>query len=369
LKKKNIIFFLPNYDIGGAAQSITNAVINLNPKKYNLFVFCLGKCAYKNKLINHKIKVCEINKSKTIFSFNKIKNKILSINKQTGLKSIFVSNINYANVLSLIFLTNIPNLKIVTVDRTPIQELDYNYNDLFLFCKNLLIKYLIKIFYKKASARVGNSKTLSSDLSKVTRCKIHTIYPYSLKSIKPQKSKKIKKKKITTILWIGRLSREKSLITLIKAINIINKEKLYIKIFGNGPEKKKYLNVIKNFNLTKKIKFFGYKSNIDKYLSNADLYVSTSLYEGFQNSMIEAINNNIPVISSSSYGGITDILKKNKFGHTYSVGDYKNLSILIKKFINNPKPFYKKSNLAKKNLKNFNFHVSTLKYEKIFDNI
>ena len=85
--------------------------------------------------------------------------------------------------------------------------------------------------------------------------------------------------------------------------------------------------------------------------------------------MIEAINNNVPVISSSSYGGIADILKKNKFGYTYDVGDYRNLSLLIRKFINNPKPFYKKSNLAKKNLKNFNFRVSTLKYEKLFDQI
>ena len=36
--------------------------------------------------------------------------------------------LNYANVLSLIFLSNIKNLKIITVDRTPIQELNFNYN-------------------------------------------------------------------------------------------------------------------------------------------------------------------------------------------------------------------------------------------------
>ncbi len=369
MKKKNIIFFLPNFDFGGAAQSITSTITNLSQKKYNLYIFCLGKCAYRSFLIRNNINVIEIDKKKTIFAFNKIKKHILKINKSTKLNSIFLSNINYANVLSLIFLSNIKNLKIITVDRTPIQELNFNYNNIILFIKNFIIKYLIKYTYNKASARIGNSKTLSDDLAKFSKTKFLTIYPYTIKKIKNFGIKKINPNKIIKIIWIGRLSKEKSLITLIDAINRIKEENLIVKIYGNGPEKLKCLEKVKKFGLNRKIQFFGHRTSIDKYFKDSNLYVSTSFYEGFQNSMIEAINNNIPVISTNSFGGTMDILKKNKFGFTYNIGDDYRLSILIKNYIKNSKNFVEKAKLAKLNLKKFEFNKTNSKYEQIFDKL
>jgi glycosyltransferase involved in cell wall biosynthesis len=370
LIKKNIVFFLPNFGLGGAAQSITNTVINLNRGKYNIYIFCLNNCAYKKIFLKKKIKIYEIKKERAIFSFLLIKKKIKQIIYETNLDTIFVSNINYANILSILFLSNIKFLKVITVDRTPIQELNFYYNNFFLLIKNIIIKLLIKTFYRKASTRIGNSKTLSDDLSKFTKSSFHTIYPYTLKKITPFKKKSFKKNnEIINIIWVGRLSREKSLETLIYAVDKLKKEKINIKIFGDGPKKKNYLNTINRLGLNKKIKFFGYKNNINNFLKNSDLYVGTSLYEGFQNSIIEAINNDVPVISTNSFGGVKDILKKNKFGHSYEAKDYNSLSKLIKKFIINPKPFIDKTKLAKKNLKKFEFHKTNHKYENIFDKI
>ncbi len=85
--------------------------------------------------------------------------------------------------------------------------------------------------------------------------------------------------------------------------------------------------------------------------------------------MIEAINNNIPVISTNSFGGTMDILKKNKFGFTYNIGDDYRLSILIKNYIKNSKNFVEKAKLAKLNLKKFEFNKTNSKYEQIFDKI
>ena len=69
-------------------------------------------------------------------------------------------------------------------------------------------------------------------------------------------------------------------------------------------------------------KFYGYVHDINKFLDKSDLYISSSLYEGFQNSMIEAINYNIPIISSRSFGGINDILKNGKYGFLFARRDY-----------------------------------------------
>ena len=85
--------------------------------------------------------------------------------------------------------------------------------------------------------------------------------------------------------------------------------------------------------------------------------------------MIEAINYNLPVISSRSFGGVNDILKNGKYGFLYDIRDYINLARLIKKYISNQKIFHQKAKLAKYNLKSFSFSKSIQKYEKVLDSI
>ena len=89
---------------------------------------------------------------------------------------IFVSNINYANVLSAIFLKNLTNLKLILIERTPFQELEifFNFKD---FIKKKIIYYLAKIFYKRADYIIGNSYAVSSHLESKINQKVLTKYP------------------------------------------------------------------------------------------------------------------------------------------------------------------------------------------------
>ena len=109
MKKKNLVFFLPNFNKGGAANSISKLILNISKKKYFISLICLNKCDNKKLFLRKKIKVFEISKTKTIFALGEIKNILNQImcNKK---KTIFVSNINYANVLSIIFLKKLNNL-------------------------------------------------------------------------------------------------------------------------------------------------------------------------------------------------------------------------------------------------------------------
>ena len=364
--KKNIIFFLPNFEFGGASKSICNTIINLNKRKYNLYVYCLNKCRYKKLLKKSNVKVLEIKSKKTIYAILKIRHELKQLTQKTKLNSIFVSNINYANVLSLIFFSTLPNIRIVTVDRTPIEELDYHYGNFFLFLKNLVIKFLMKKFYHKAFYRIGNSTSLSKKLSHFTRCKFVTIFPYSIKKIINPK-KKIKKK--INIMWVGRFTNEKSFITLIKAANLIKNNSIIFNIFGNDKFRKKFINYIKKLKLNKFFKFWGYVKNLEPHYKKNNLYISTSIYEGFQNSMVEAINHNLPIISANAYGGIKDILNNGRCGALYNINDHVKLALLINNFIAKPSLFIKKSRIAKINLKKFNFNLTNKKYEQIFDNI
>lgn len=360
LKKKTFIFFLPNFSQGGAAESISKLMIYLAKKKYDCVLICLNKCFYKNQLTKYNIKIFEIFASKTLFSMIKVRGLINSFITHKK-KVTLISNINYTNILSIIFFRSLKNLKIILCERTPIQELDFDYGSLQKKIKNKIIKFLMFLTYRFSDKIIANSKTTSFDLSKLTKKKVITIYSKSINKIKPYK-KKFKNK--TNILWVGRFSKEKSLDTLINAIKIANDDEIKVFILSNNINKMNYLKKINKLKLTKKFIFCGYKKNLTKYFNSTNLYISTSLYESFPNSVIQAINNSLPIITSKSFGGINEIIKNDFSGVFFETNDSKSLSQKILNFKKNKKKYEKFAFNAHNSLKKFSFDKVEKKFEK-----
>ena len=65
MKKKNLIFFLPDFQYGGGGKSITSLCRNLDKKKFRITIICLNQCFYKNQLKNF-CKIYEIQSKKVI---------------------------------------------------------------------------------------------------------------------------------------------------------------------------------------------------------------------------------------------------------------------------------------------------------------
>ena len=342
-KQKNIFFFLPNFSLGGAGNSVKNICKIIKSNQNRITVFSIGKNHYKRELLRSNIDVIELKVTKTLHGIFKIK-KYLN-EKYNNKKVIFVSNINYGNVISCIFLKSLKNLKLVLIERTPIQELKifFNLNEYF---KKKIIYYLMILFYKNADFIIGNSKKLSSDLSNHIKKKIITICPYI-------KIKKVKKKynKIIKLIWIGRDSPEKSLNIFLKSLQYLKEKNLDITILVD-----KNLDNIKNeipIFYQKKIKilkFFDNNKSIKQLYKNSDILISSSIYEGFPNVIAEAINHNCLIITSNSFGGRHDLIKNEKFGLIYNKYDFKELSQKILFAINNFNKCKSKIFLAKKNL-------------------
>ena len=360
--KKNIFFLLPVFTYG-AGQSIKRIILDLDYKKYNRNIICLGKCQFKEDLLKKKVKIYELNHKKLIFAIWAIK-KILQDNKIN--QKILVSNIHYTNVLSLLFFSKIKKLKIIVTERTAIKELNI-YFGLIDFLKKKIIKLLIIILYKKASTIITNSTKSSKDLAKIVRSKIHTIFSpsYIPGNFKLRK----KRNKIKIIIAVSRLSKEKNILYLLKAIKSIKDKKFILKIIGDGEQKKELVKFVYKNQLSKKVKFLNHKKNIRKYFLESDLFINTSFFEGFPNAVVESLKYNVPVICSKSHGGIFDILKNNRYGYLFNVHKIENLSSLILKFLNNSSSFLKRTKIAKNNLKRFTIEKCVLSYEKLFDKL
>ena len=357
-----MIFFLPNFSYGGAGNSILNICKNLSKKKYDVYVISLKKNSYKSELKKYCREVKEIEGTSTFFCLNKIEKYIKKFDKA---HTLIISNINYANALFVIFFKILKKYKLVVIERTPYQELKIYYN-LQDAIKKFIIKILIKLFYNKVDSLIANSKKTAMDYQKIIKKKCFHVYPLShQKNLKINKKKNLKKE--INILTIARLSREKNIEDQIYALKKINNKRYKLNIVGDGLLKSKFENLIKKLNVNSKI--FNYSDNMKKkLLLKSDLYVCSSDFEGFPNTVVEAINYRLPVISTRSHGGINEILLNGSGGEYYESRNIDDLSDKIKKIVKFYKMSLKKNNIAKKNLYKFS-EKNIRKYEKIFDKV
>ena len=365
--KTNLIFFLARFGFGGAGNSVYRLASSLDTKKYQVHIICLGECAYENNFKKKNIKVHKIKKKRLIFSIFKLKKIVEQLTKTTK-RNIFISNINYTNIFcSLIFMFN-NKLKLIAFERTPIQELEIYFN-LTDFIKKNLLKFLLKISYNRFDKIICNSNYIVKHLKSKYKIDSTFIHPPSIVTNQSQIfKKKFKKEKIINIVTICRLSREKKINEILLALNEIKNNHFIFHILGEGPEKNKLEVLVNNLGLKKKVIFHGHIKNVNKILKSAHLYINSSYFEGFPNSVVEAAYMGVPIIASQSFGGINEILEKGKFGEFYYNG-YKELAFKIEEYIFKPKKLIEKSKLCQKNIIQFTLNSHIKKFKLLIDEI
>ena len=107
------------------------------------------------------------------------------------------------------------------------------------------------------------------------------------------------------------------------------------------------------------------KKNTTKYYDESNLFINASLFEGFPNAVVEAINHNIPVICSNCRGGMNEILLGGKGGDLFPVNDHKQLSRKITLFSKNQTNLNNKLIIARKNIRKYSVSSHIKKYEKV----
>lgn len=71
---------------------------------------------------------------------------------------------------------------------------------------------------------------------------------------------------------------------------------------GNGPERENLINLAKELNVEKYIRFLGYRIDLENYVAIADVAISVSIREGLGINLIEAMACGKPVIGSDNRG-------------------------------------------------------------------
>ena len=163
--------------------------------------------------------------------------------------------------------------------------------------------------------------------------------------------------------FFGRLSIEKGIFNLIKAIKNIEKGKLYIA--GDGPEKENIIKYIKENNLNNKIKLLGYleQEKVREYIINAKFIVVPSIwYENCPYSILETMEIGKPIVGSK-IGGIPELIKQGENGFLFNYNDVEELKKCMIELFNNQDIVNKQSEKSRELFKEN--YTEKIYYDKI----
>ena len=139
---------------------------------------------------------------------------------------------------------------------------------------------------------------------------------------------------------VGNITPSKGYDILIKAAKIIIEEyptALFL-IAGDrrGTLYDSLLEIRTQYQLETKIRFLGFVEEVRHFLENLDIFVLSSISEGFSLSTVEAMSLGLPVVVTKC-GGPEEIVTNNENGIIVSLGDEKALAAGVIRLLNNRK--------------------------------
>lgn len=122
------------------------------------------------------------------------------------------------------------------------------------------------------------------------------------------------------IITVGRFVAQKDYETAIKSISLVLKvdNNIHFDLVGYGELEEEIRFWLKKYNIVNETTVYINPSNIPELLDKADVYLSTSLFEGTSNSIMEGMNANMPIVCTD-VGDNSYLVKDNYNGFLVSV--------------------------------------------------
>lgn len=138
------------------------------------------------------------------------------------------------------------------------------------------------------------------------------------------------------IITSCRLDPGKNLYLLFDAFSdVIKNTKCKLLVLGDGILREPLNQWIREKGYNEDILLLGFQKNPFKYISKSDVFVLSSLYEGFPNVIVEAMALGIPIISTDCPSGPREIIGHEGNGFLVPIGDHKKMADHILRILNN----------------------------------
>lgn len=142
---------------------------------------------------------------------------------------------------------------------------------------------------------------------------------------------------LPVILSVGRLVTQKGHATLLRAFAaLLQSRPARLVVLGEGPERRSLMDLARNMAIAHAVDFPGFQPNPFASMAKASVVVLSSSYEGFPNTLVQAMACGTPVVSTNCPSGPSEILEDGQWGRLVPVDDPPALAKAMLDTLDNP---------------------------------
>lgn len=335
---KKVTLYIPSMNGGGAERVMLTLANGLAEKDIQVDLLLNRVEGPYLKDVSKKVNIVNLNTSRTLRS-------ILPLSKYLRKErpDAILSAMNYVNIVTLIAkLISNSDTKVIVSEHSNLTESIKRLSP----TKQRILKLLMGYTYKKADQIVAVSNGVAEALIheiNIEANKITTIYnPIFSEDLVRRSYKLISHSWLNEnapplVLAAGRLTPQKDFATLIHAFKkLLKKRACNLIILGEGELRPDLEKLIKDLGLEENVQLPGFVDNPYAWMSKADLFVLSSISEGFGNVIVEAMACGTPVVSTDCPSGPNEILEDGKWGELVPPGKPDLLAGAIANSLENP---------------------------------
>ena len=198
--------------------------------------------------------------------------------------------------------------------------------------------YLRTLSYRRADALVIQTESLRQWADGVISKERVRVIPNSVRvGVAQAHYDQLQHRGDARVIAIGRLTKQKGFDLLLEAFAQCHRRytNWTLRILGDGEERKALECQASKLNIREAVEFIGVVKDHESHLLGSQLYVLSSRYEGFPNSLLEAMAMGLAVIATDCPTGPADIVSHNDNGLLVPSGDVAALADAMERLMGN----------------------------------
>jgi len=139
------------------------------------------------------------------------------------------------------------------------------------------------------------------------------------------------------IITMGRLAKQKDHETLLESLaRVLRDHDCRLQILGEGPLRPRLTHQAEALGIASRVDFLGYVDSPYALLAGADLYVTTSRWEGHPNALLEAMALGLPCVATDCPFGPSETIEHGRDGLLVPVGNPAAVAGAVARLLDDP---------------------------------
>lgn len=334
-----VLFFVYSLDGGGAEKALIDLVKNLDKSKYDITIQAFKDEGVYRDAIPTGVKYRPLLRFKHSFLRKAISKLLikcvhpeliyrLAVRERYDCEVAFVEGIATRIIANSIN----PNSKKIAWVHCDMSQLTYSLNDYNDAAEQIeAYKRFDQIVTVSEKAVEGFKKGIAPEFEPVVIPNLMDMKNIHQAALEPIEA--VSDKGTVKLVTTGRLEESKGFDKLLHVVKQLRDEglNLHLTIIGEGTERKNLEDYVEQHHLNKEVSLLGFQKNPYKFMNEADVFVCSSLSEGYSLVVAEALVLGKAIVSTKS-AGPRELLNNGEYGVLVDINEeglYRGLKSMI----------------------------------------